>query len=224
VIQYDRVLCETECRIEQTIRRRFIMVSDVNLKEIQQKVYMSFFQDGLWDIFLGLFILGWGLAILTDLAYLIGAFFIGIYFAVWGVKKRLTYPRIGYVRFGAASRRRITGRFVILGTVVLLLGVMAALLWGIGKRPQWLADYFPLIFNGMLAAVVCFVAYWARVNRFYAYAALIFLGAVLHLWVGIPWEFGFIGAGGIIMLTGLGILVSFLRKYPRAVEEAHDNN
>ena len=187
------------------------------MKEIQRKVYLSFFQDGLWDIFLGLFILGWGLAILTELAYLIGAFFIGTYFTVWGVKKWLTYPRIGYVRLDATGRRRVTTRFTILGTVLLSLGIMAALLWGIGRRPQWLADYFPLIFNGMLAAIVSFVAYWARVNRFYAYAVLIFLGAVLHLWVGIPWEFGFIGAGGIILLIGVGILVSFLRKYARVV-------
>ena len=200
------------------------MVEDINLKEIQRKVYLSFFQDGLWDIFLGLFILGWGLAILTELAYLVGAFFIGIYFTVWGVKKRLTYPRIGYARFSETSRRRITGRFIILGVVLLLVGVMVAVLWGISARPQWLADYFPLVFNGMLAAVVCIVAYWARANRFYLYAVLIFLGAVFHLLVGIPWEFGFIGAGSIIVLIGVGILINFLRKYPKMDEEAQHND
>ena len=200
------------------------MVSDVNLKEIQRKVYMSFFQDGLWDIFLGLFMVGWGLAILTEAAYLPGIYFLGIYFAIWGIKKWLTYPRIGYVRFSATSRRRITTRFVILLTVVLLLGVMAGVLWGIGMTPQWLVDYFPLIFNGMLAAIVCLAAYWARVNRFYLHAALIFLGAVFHLWVGIRWEFGFIGAGSIIVLIGLGILIIFLRKYPKIVEEAHSED
>jgi len=101
---------------------------------------------------------------------------------------------------------------------------LAAILWGIGTRPQWLADYFPLIFNGMLAAVVCFVAYWARVNRFYLYAALIFLGAVLHQWSGIEWEFGFIGSGGIILLSGLGFLIRFLRKYPRVAQEGKDGD
>jgi hypothetical protein len=203
---------------------RLIMVEDISLKEIQRKVYMSFFQDGLWDIFLGLFILGWGLAILIELGYLVGAFFIGIYFTVWGVKKWLTYPRIGYARFSATSRRRITTRFVILGMVVLLVGVMMAILWGIGRRPQWLADYFPLVFNGILAAIVCFIAYWARVNRFYLYAVLIFLGAVFHLWLGVRWEFGFIGAGGIIVLIGLGILIIFLRRYPKMVEGADNSD
>jgi TctA family transporter len=200
------------------------MVEDINLKEIQRKVYLSFFQDGLWDIFLGLFILGWGLAILTDLAYLVGAFFIGIYFTIWGVKKWITYPRIGYAKFSETSRRRITARFVILGTVVLLVGVMMAVVWGIGARPQWLADYFPLVFNGILAAIVCFVAYWARANRFYLYAVLIFLGAVFYLWVGIPWEFGFIGAGGIIVLIGVGILINFLRRYPKVDEEEQNSD
>jgi len=200
------------------------MVEGINLKEIQRKVYLSFFQDGLWDIFLGLFILGWGLAILTDATYLPGVSFIGLYFGIWGIKKWLTYPRIGYARFSATSRRRITARFLILGVVVLLVGVMMAVLWGIGTRPQWLADYFPLIFNGILAAIVCLVAYWARVNRFYLYAVLIFLGAVFHLWLGIRWEFGFIGAGGIIVLIGLGILIIFLRKYPKMVEEAHNSD
>ena len=200
------------------------MIEDINLKEIQRKVYMSFFQDGLWDIFLGLFILGWGLAILTEASYLPGVSFIVLYFAIWGIRKWLTYPRIGYARFSATSRRRITARFLILGVVVLLVGVMMAVLWGIGTRPQGLADYFPLIFNGILAAIVCLVACWARVNRFYLYGVLIFLGAVFHLWLGIRWEFGFIGAGGIIVLIGLGILIIFLRKYPKMVEEAHNED
>jgi hypothetical protein len=75
----------------------------------------------------------------------------------------------------------------------------------------------------MLAAIVCFVAYWARVNRFYLYAVLIFLGAVFHMWLAIRWEFGFIGAGGIIVLIGVGMLIIFLRKYPSMVEEAQNS-
>jgi hypothetical protein len=101
---------------------------------------------------------------------------------------------------------------------------MVAVLWGVRTRPQWLADYFPLIFNGILAAIVCFVAYWARAKRFYGYAVLIFLGAVFHLWLGAEWEFGFIGAGGIIVLIGLGVLIIFLRRYPKMAEEAQNSN
>jgi len=51
-----------------------------------------------------------------------------------------------------------------------------------------------------------------------------FLGVALHLWPGIRWEFGFTGAGGIMVLIGLGLLVSFLRKYPKMVEEVHSED
>ncbi len=198
------------------------MRKDGELQAIQRKVYMAFFEDGVWDIFLGLFVLGWGLAIVTDGSYLPGVVFVCLYFAVWGIKKWLTYPRLGYVRFSATSRRAINTKFVILLTVVLLLGLLVSVLFGIGSRPQWLVDYFPLIFNGMLAAVVCFAAYWARANRFYLHAALIFLGGVLPRWPGVPWEFGFIGAGGSITLIGLGFLIRFLRKYPKVDQESQD--
>ena len=195
---------------------------DVNLKEIQRKVYMSFFEDGIWDIFLGLFILGWGLAILTEAAYLPGVSFIGIYFCIWGIKKWLTYPRIGYVKFSSTSRQRITTRFVILLAAVLLLGVLVALLMITDTRPEWLGEYFALIFNGMLAIIVCTAAYLVAIKRFYLHALLIFLGAVFHQWLNIPWEFGFLGAGSVILLIGLGLLVNFLRKYPKLTEEGSD--
>jgi hypothetical protein len=197
---------------------------ELSLKQIQRKVYMTFFEDGLWDIFVGLFILGWGLTILTGVPYLPGLSFLSIYFVIWAVKKWLTYPRIGYARFSATSRRRITRRFLVFGVGVLLAGILMAVAWGIGTRPQWLADYFPLVFNGILAAIVCSIAYWGRVNRLYLYGALVFLGAALHLWFGVRWEFGFIGAGSVIALAGLEILTGFLRKYPKMAEEAHNSD
>ncbi len=198
------------------------MRKDDELQIIQRKVYMTFFEDGMWDVFLGLFILGWGLSILTDGSYLPGIVFVCLYFTVWGIKKWLTYPRIGYVRFSSTSRRKIKTGVVILLTVLLLLGLLAGVLFGIGTRQHWLVEYFPLIFNGMLAVVVCLAAYWAKLNRFFLYAALIFLGAPLHVWLDIPWELGFIVAGGFTTLIGLGLLIRFLRKYPPVPQEGQD--
>lgn len=199
------------------------MVSDVDLKKIQRNVYWYFFQDGLWDILLGLYLLGWGFAILTENPSTPLAVFLCGYVAVWGIKKRLTYPRIGYTRLGSTSRRRVRTGFFVLVAAVLLLRFLVNALWGMDTSPQWLADYFPLLLGGMLAGAVCLVSYWAGVNRFYIHAALIFLAGVLHQWFGIEWEFGFIGSGTIIILVGLGLLVVFLRRYPKTYEEADGN-
>ena len=161
--------------------------------------------------------------ILTNGAYLPGVMLICTYFSMLGIKRWLTYPRIGYAKISATSRRRIGTGFVILLTGVLLMGVLISILWGINTRPQWLVDYFPVLFSGMLAAIVCLVAYWIKVNRFYLHAALIFLAAVVHQWLSVQWEYGFIGAGTLIILIGLGYLISFLRKYPKTHEEIEGN-
>jgi len=197
--------------------------SSIDLKKIQRNIYLTFFQDGLWDLFLGLFLLGWGLAVWIDRTFLPGAVLISAYLAVWGIKKHLTYPRIGYPKLSKISRRRITTRFAVLLSFMLLLGVLVTILWGMDTVPRWLADYFPLLFNGMLAGIVCFASCWARVNRFYIYAALIFLAGVLRQWFGIGWEYGFIVTGSIIVLIGLGFLISFLRRYPKTLEVVDGN-
>jgi hypothetical protein len=42
------------------------MSEKTNLKEIEKKAWASYFEDGLWDIFMDLLMLGMGLRTLTD--------------------------------------------------------------------------------------------------------------------------------------------------------------
>ncbi len=82
------------------------MVPDVNLKNIERKAYLTYFQDGLWDTIIGIFLLAWGIGILTDTAGLTGIWVIAAYWIIWGFKKRLTQPRIGYVKWRRSRPRR----------------------------------------------------------------------------------------------------------------------
>jgi hypothetical protein len=150
-----------------------------------------------------------------------GGWFVALYFIVWGLKRWLTYPRIGYVKLGS-SAVRVRARFAIVLGVTALAGALMFLLTATGARPQWLTDYFSLLFNGMLSVIVCIVAWWMGVSRFYLYAILIFSGAVVHQWLGIEWPYRFLGAGSIITTAGLAILISFLKKYPIVVEGGQD--
>ena len=189
------------------------MTTDKDLKQIQRKIYLSFFQDGLWDILLGFFLLGWGVGILTEMTALIGAWVVTAYFGVWGVKRWLTYPRVGVAVVPQA--KKTTARLLIMGIVVLLLGVMAFVLVSAATTPDWLGKFFIFIFGAIIAAVVCMIGLWWNISRWYVYAALILAGAASHQWLGVPLEYGFITPGAIILLSGLFILLKFLRRYPR---------
>ena len=188
------------------------MVPDIDLKQIQQKVYMSYFQDGLWDILLGYFIFSWGLMILLDVAALTGALTVTGYFIIWGLKRRITYPRVGYVKI--AEEQRQVMKIVILGVVFLGLGLAVFFLFSLGNRPDWLSEYFMFLFGCMLALAVVIIAYWWKVNRWYAYAALMVIGVAFHQWLNASLPLSFIIPGAIVMVSGLVILSRFLRSNP----------
>ena len=194
---------------------------DTDLQKIERKTLLYFFDDGLWDMFLGIFIQWWGVAMLTGMSLLLGAGFVSIFFCIWAVKRRITYPRTGYVKVGVAEDS-VGMRFIVAGIIAAVLVFTAVMVLLGDSRPPWLAGYFPMLIGGVTAFNVCVIAYWVRVKRFYLHAALIFIGAVFIQWLGIGWEWGFIGAGSIIVLIGLGILIIFLRRYPKATPEEVD--
>jgi hypothetical protein len=193
------------------------MTLETDPKKIQRKVYMTFFEDGLWDVVLGLFLLAWGFAISFDLGWLPGVGFIVFFYLALGLKQKITYPRTGYARPAEARKQR--SRAVIAGGVIVLLGIMVFLLVVTGRTPQFLRDYFELLFGTMLAIIVGLVGYWWRIVRWYYHAALVFVFAAFNHWLGLSFELSFVIPGGVILLCGLSIFVRFLRKYPGASAE-----
>lgn len=200
---------------------RYTMQVDADLRKLVRRTYLSFFQDGLWDIFLGLFIVGWGVGMLTDMAYLVGSLFVCFYFIIWGLKRWLTYPRIGYVKLGDKEKKIRLGISIVLGIMV-LIGLVFAFAFITDERPQWLMDYFPLIFSGMLAVVVSGISISLGVYRFLVYAMIIFIAGSIHQWSDIKWAYTYTGAGSLIGLIGIIVLVRFIRHYPKQTEEAVD--
>jgi hypothetical protein len=185
-------------------------------KKIKRKVYVSFFQDGLWDIFLGLFLLGWGFTVWFDLPWLPGAIFVGFFWLILGLKTRITYPRIGHAT--PTEQRSRTLKIAIAGVVVLMAVII--LLPVIAKgEVQFLHNYFEFIFGSMIAIAVALIGYWWRIYRWYLYAGMIFLFFVFNQWSDLSFSLSFIMPGGLITLCGLNILYRFLRRYPAVSRE-----
>ncbi|MFC2023994.1 hypothetical protein ACFLTJ_00215 [Chloroflexota bacterium] len=192
------------------------MAIESDLKSIQTRVYMSFFEDGLWDIVLGVFTLSWGLGILTDTAAFTGIWFMAAYFIAFNLKKRITCPRIGHITI--PQQRRTILRLVIIGVVVLVAGIFVFWFAQMGIALS-LRAYFMFIFGTIIAAVIFLIAYWWRIKRWYAYAAAILVGASLHQWQNVALEWSFIIPGIIILASGTTVFLRFLRHYPKPPED-----
>ena len=99
-----------------------------SLTEVERRTYMSYHQDGLLDIFVGVYVLlfGSGISLMTvtefSTWFVIPAIFPALMVPIWiSAKKRITMPRIGYVKFGSRSPNRLMA--VFLGLMVAGLGV-----------------------------------------------------------------------------------------------------
>ncbi len=203
------------------------MENDRGLKELEQKVFRSYFKDGLWDIYGALILLGFGLTMVTGWDYLMLAF-VTLAVILLLLRRRIIVPRLGQVKF-SSERQVKTKRSKLIATVTLtftmLIGVVFFVLFSTNSMPRWLdiwmGDYFLAVFGGMLAILIAAAAYVVGVWRYYVYAALTFIAYVIanilrsNDMEGVPITV----AGGIVLISGLIILTRFLRKYPLPPQE-----
>ena len=197
------------------------MNSIVDPVSIRRKVYMTYFQDGMWDIVLGLFFFGWGFAVLFDFGWLPGATFISSFYIALSLKHKITYPRIGFSRL--TENRKRASISIILGVVV-LLGIIILLPVFNPAVKQVLQNYFEFLFGTMLAVAVGLIGYWWRITRWYWYAGMVFILATVNQWLGLSFHLSFIIPGIVILSCGVFFFVLFLRKYPKVAEEDLSDN
>lgn len=203
------------------------MMTNNNLQNLEQKIFTAYFHDGMWDIYGGLLLLGFGLGMLTGQMYLL---IIGVCLAMIPLllRKRIIIPRLGLVRFSSERQLRTKRQkliAIIAGGLFLLLGIVFAMLFSSNLMPGWLvvwmADYFLAVFGGMLAVIVAVAAYLVGVKRFYGYAGLVLISFILagilrtYDLEGIP----VITVAAIVLLSGISVLIHFLRKYRLSTRE-----
>lgn len=196
------------------------------MEKLEQKVFRSFFQDGLWDIYGGLIMLGFGIGMMTGKT-IWNIVFIAMALILIVLRKRIVMSRMGNVRFSQTREMQVKrNKFiaVIVGVVFLLLGIFIMFLFSAGNIAPWvmmiLRGYFLVIFGAILAGVVSVAAYVIGVRRYYVYAALVFVaftaGQLAERYsdsidAGVMVTL----AGFIIFIVGLIIFIRFLNKYPR---------
>jgi len=193
------------------------MAEKINLKKIERKAYTSYHQDGLIDVFAGFLILSFGLWLILDMAWMGWILWLVAVSAYATAKRVFTIPRIGFVKF-APHRAKVLLTIALLGfSLSAILGVVAFMQVAGGGRPLWLvfaAENHMLVIGVLVAASFCVVGYAFRVRRMYAYALLTLIMFVIGQFLYYPLHYYLILLGTLILLTGLTLLIRFVRRYP----------
>ena len=199
-------------------------MNNVNLKEIEKRTFVSYHQDGLIDIFIGTYILLFAAAILVndilDLStwFIIPAIFPALMVPIWiALKKRITIPRIGYVKFKATGANKLT--IIFIGTLV--MGVFTFFLFAFASTQSWALELRTIITqNGMLFIglgafiISSLFGYTIGLKRLYGYGLLALALFGLLQFIVFPFEYILLAIGLTIITCGVSLLTRFVKKYP----------
>ncbi len=209
------------------------MNDEINLKKIEKKVFSSTYQDGFFDILMGILLIAMGLSFMLEKAYPLADWWVAILTAPFIaafvlVKKFITVPRMGMVKFSEKRRAKIKKAMGIL-LAFLILGVIVAIVFFLGIIPyNWLSKrvQIPSIIWAT-ASIIGFslAAYSLNMKRYYIYGIFYAIPFPFYRFLKYNPKFShlslmmFFISGAIIIIIGSIVLVQFLRNYPTVKEE-----
>jgi hypothetical protein len=207
------------------------MATGMDLKQLERKAWISFYQDGLLDIFMGLVLLAVGVP-----AMLPGVFRSGLsqdaagavlmvlaFLPYWGGKRFITVHRTGRAEFSRRRKSRQTKAAVIYA-ISAIIGAAVFLIAMLGlssSPPTWVQrlgvdGFLALGIGGFMFLILGLSSYFMDYRRGYVIAALYALAFGGKVLFHNP--IVFVLAGTVAILMGLAVFVRFLRTHPKLSE------
>jgi len=206
------------------------MSANIDLRQIERDAYRSTFQDGIWDIHIGLLLLGFSTAPLLEMIgvvrplNILSAVILPLIVLYYG-KRLITIPRMGFVKFG--PKRKAAGKKLRIFSIILTVVIITQIILTLSGTfpPRWMSDMgrysMPIIFALFAILIFSVVAYFRDFPRLVGIGILfgssIMLTEILHDRLGSPLAslIGF-GLPALIILTmGIILMGRFIRKYPK---------
>jgi len=207
------------------------------LNELERKAWRSVFQDGLWDIYLGLLLVALTMYILLSKTKLpedqqmviyIGLMALAM-LILWAGKRFITLPRMGHVKFGpkGKAQRNRASRVI---TMLVLVGAVVFVFTSLALKGDWseglpLQLILPAAWAVNMLVLFSLGAYFLDYERLYLVGVLYALPVPLDFWVkqlaGI--RLGFIAIAvlaAIILTMGLVVFGRFLSDHPLPTMES----
>jgi hypothetical protein len=216
------------------------MSAKINLKELERRAWKSVFQDGLWDIYLGLLLLAMAVGAWLSDSGVPEAWHYAIYatlmvlsmLVLWAGKRFITLPRMGRVTFGPKRKTRLNWVRMLLFISVLAGIAVFVIALAMRSHPSerlTLTVIFPSVWVVNVLVVFGLGAYFLDFNRLYLigvmYALPLPLDIMFHELAGIDLSSIAFGVpAAVILIVGLAMFIRFLRDYPLPIEGALDAN
>jgi hypothetical protein len=190
------------------------METNINLKQLEKKVYTSYHQDGLIEIFIGLVFLLYGIMMVTENTPFIALSWMPA-LLILPAKKMITIPRIGIVRFKSTRKIKITKAAIVLlitGTFTLII----VLFFITNSTIKAFSENFLVFIIGAVVSVPSLVgAILLNIKRYFIYAFLSFWMFGLEGFFQGSAPYNFLSFGIILLVVGTFVLFTFINKHPK---------
>jgi hypothetical protein len=198
----------------------------IDLKQLERNIFREYVQDGLTDLIFGAYFLLLGLLLQTGgtvapFIVLYTLFFVPLLRAL---KKRVTYPRTGYVELRQGDPAPLPS--LVLGAVALGLVTLVVVLIAVGAiadPAQWYR-WMPIFFGIVVAGILIGLGLKVRLVRYHVVAAVALVGGPAATLLPLAGKLAHIGLfmaaiGALILSGGVLALARFVRTHPRLSEE-----
>ncbi|MBU0595842.1 hypothetical protein KJ567_04065 [Candidatus Bipolaricaulota bacterium] len=191
------------------------------LRQIEKRAWLRTFEHGLWDIGIGVMLASFGASILTGYVWLSPIWISATIPLMQGVGTRFIAPRIGRATFHKRRKRSMVRiQLLLTGLAVAGLGMFLFTSWSTQpSAPEWVGwfrAHFVVVIGAIWGGALAIGAWAVDVPRLYAYAVLLFAAMLVSdLTAGYNLGHALVAAGSAIALTGITLLIRFIRRYPR---------
>jgi hypothetical protein len=206
------------------------MKQEVDFKEIEQKTIRFSQQDGLMEFVMGICMVAMSTRLLSRVLIVMFPLAMLLFRpALEAMRKRFTYPRIGYVKLiPDKPKDAISGIALITLIIIAVMAVVFILFADVRNFSLWL-KWVPVWAGVILAIMFVSLATKSGATRYYIFALYsVVIGFVLSVTSFTKVETGtllyFLVMGGLLVPSGSVLFIRFMRNYPMPVKEAQNDN
>lgn len=178
--------------------------------------YMMVYEDGLLELFAGLFLLLAGVTLDVNPGW-IGIFIPLLYALLLSAKTAITKPRLDPVALPAAVAKRRQLKMILLLGLVLLVGMGSFLLFAVDTAlvREWLTHLLAPTVVLVLTPLLALWAYRTGVRRLFLYAALVLAVYVSSFWLSVTFPIYLLAVGIGMILVGMRETIHFVQEHPK---------